>query len=134
MSPTKRRQRRERPAARADAAPAAASPAPDKPPGRCRTCNAVPVPGASFCHRCGSPVTSLPPLPVWRWRTFPVYAGLVLGGFIGMYMGFVAGLSDNQTLSTVVFVIWATLLGFAVSKLFSRLLITRRWIKPRPRR
>jgi hypothetical protein len=78
------------------------------------------------------------PLAEWKWRTFPVYFAGSLGLFVGVYIGWLAGFiaadSKNQTVTTVVFVISAILLGFALSRVTTRFLLGRRWIKPRPRK
>ncbi len=80
----------------------------------------------------------LPPLPVWRWRTFPVYFAGALGLFIGVYVGYLVGFvhaeTDNGTPTLVVFVTASLLVGFGLSRVTSRFMITRRWVKPRPKR
>lgn len=75
-----------------------------------------------------------PALPEWKWRTFPVYFGFALGAFIGLYFGVIVAGVDNSTFTTVVFVGFALLLGFGLSRISTRFLINRRWVKPRPRR
>ena len=72
----------------------------------------------------------------WKWRTFPVFFAFALGLFIGVYAGFIAGVlkDENDTVSLVVFVIAALFLGFGFSRLTTRFMIERRWVKPRTRR
>lgn len=67
------------------------------------------------------------PMPKWEWRTFPVYFAFSLGGFIGLYMGLIAGATGNSTVSFVAFTIWAILLGFAFSRITSRWMMSRSW-------
>ena len=66
-------------------------------------------------------------MPKWQWRTFPVYLMFSLGGFIGLYMGLIAGATQNDTFTFVAFVFWAILLGFGFSRVTSRWLISRGW-------
>ncbi len=73
-----------------------------------------------------------PPLPEWQWRTLPVFFALSLGLFLGLYLGLFA--SNGGLAMTVIFVVVAGMLGLSISRLFSRFLIRRRIIKPRPRR
>ncbi|MBI5947712.1 MAG: hypothetical protein HY875_06215 [Chloroflexi bacterium] len=84
------------------------------------------------------PQAGLPPLPPWHWRTFPVYFAGALGLFLGVYAGYLVGFvhaeTGNGTPTLVLFVTAALLLGFGLSRLTSRLMITRRWVKPRPKR
>lgn len=86
----------------------------------------------------GQAPSSIPPLPVWHWRTFPVYFAGALGLFIGVYVGYLVGFvhaeTDNGTPTLVAFVTAALLLGFGLSRLTSRFMIARRWVKPRPKR
>jgi hypothetical protein len=72
------------------------------------------------------------PMPEWKWRTFPVYFAFAMGGFIGLYFGVIVQATDNSALTTVVFVGFALLLGFGLSRLTTRFLISRQWVKPRP--
>jgi hypothetical protein len=78
---------------------------------------------------------ALRPLPQWRWRTFPVFCALSIGLFIGVYAGWFAGFiaadQDDQTLTTVVFIVAALFLGFSLSRLTTRFIVSRNWIKPR---
>ncbi len=77
-------------------------------------------------------------LPEWRWRTFPVYFAFSLGAFIAAYVGVLAGIAEerggNQTPVLVLFITVALLLGFAFSRLTTRWLLTRRFMKDRGRR
>ena len=75
-----------------------------------------------------------PPMPGWKWKTFPVYFAFSIGGFIGLYFGVIVAGVDNSTFTTVVFIGFALLLGFGLSRISTRFLISRRWVKPRPRR
>jgi len=72
----------------------------------------------------------------WKWRTFPVFFAFALGLFIGVYAGFISGVlkDENDTVSLVVFVVAALFLGFGFSRLTTRFMIERRWVKPRQRR
>lgn len=66
-------------------------------------------------------------MPKWEWRTFPVYFAFALGGFIGLYMGLVAGATSNNAFSLVVFTFWALLLGFGFSRITTRWMMSRGW-------
>jgi hypothetical protein len=66
-------------------------------------------------------------MPKWDWRTFPVYFAFSLGGFIGLYMGLIAGSTANNTVSLVVFTVWAILLGFGFSRITSRWMMSHNW-------
>ena len=68
-------------------------------------------------------------MPKWKWRTFPVYFAFAIGGFIGLYMGLIAGATDNGALTAVVFGIWAVLLGFGLSRFTSMWLLSRGWTR-----
>ena len=74
------------------------------------------------------------PLPDWRWKTFPVYFAFAVGAFIGLYVGVIVQGVNNTTFTTVVFVVFAMLLGIGLSRLSTRFLLSRHWIKPRPRK
>ena len=76
----------------------------------------------------GSP----PPLPEWRWRTMPVFTALSFGLFAGMILG--PAITGTGIAGTVTFLIVAGMLGYAVSRLLTRLLMRRGVIKPRARR
>ncbi len=72
------------------------------------------------------------PMPVWRWRTFPVYMAFAVGGFLGLYMGLLAGATGGDSVFTMVaFVFWALLLGFGLSRLVSRWMLSRGWSRAR---
>lgn len=75
-----------------------------------------------------------PPLPEWKWRTFPVYFGFAIGAFIGLYFGVIVASAGNSAFTMVVFIGFALLLGFGLSRISTRFLISRRWVKPRPRK
>jgi hypothetical protein len=94
--------------------------------------------GASAGTPARSVDPAITPMPNWRWKTFPVYfaltAGLMLGVYLGWIAGFVASDQGNQTPTTVTFIVAALLFGFALSRLSTRWLISRRWIKPRAKK
>jgi len=73
--------------------------------------------------------------PQWKWKTFPVYFAASLALFVGVYVGFLAGYlqfeEDNATVGTAVFIVSAIFLGFGFSRLTTRFLLSRQWIKPR---
>ena len=71
-------------------------------------------------------------MPVWHWRTFPVYFMFSLGGFIGLYMGIIA--SGGGVVSIVAFTFWAILLGFGLSRFTSRWMISRGWHRTQRKR
>ncbi|HEY5477710.1 MAG TPA: hypothetical protein VIK11_13470 [Tepidiformaceae bacterium] len=71
-------------------------------------------------------------LAPWHWRTFPVYFAFSLGGFIGLYMGIISQSVNNSILSLVVFILFASLLGFGLSRITTRVMVTRNWVRPRP--
>lgn len=83
-------------------------------------------------------VDTKPALPVWRWKTFPVYFAFALGGFIGAYAGYITGFvhsdSGNSVPSTVMFGVAALLLGFGVAKIGVRGLMGWGVIRPSARR
>jgi hypothetical protein len=69
-------------------------------------------------------------MPAWHWRTFPVYFAFAVGGFVGLYMGLIAGAAandGNDLVWVVTFAFWAILLGFGLSRLTSRWMISRNW-------
>ena len=66
-------------------------------------------------------------MPAWHWRTFPVYFAFSVGGFLGLYMGLIAGATANSTVQLVFFVVWALLLGFGFSRLTSRWMLSHSW-------
>jgi predicted lipid-binding transport protein (Tim44 family) len=74
------------------------------------------------------------PLPEWKWKTFPVYLGTTLGLFIGLYVGIVVQALGDSTLTTLTFVLFAMLLGFGLSRLTTRFMISRNWVRQRSRR
>ncbi len=75
---------------------------------------------------------SAPPLPEWRWRTLPVFAALSFGLFAGIMLG--AMVTGGGIVGTVVFLIVAGMLGLSVSRLLTRALMRRGFIRPRTRR
>lgn len=72
------------------------------------------------------------PLPEWQWRTFPVFFAFVLGGFIGVYTGLIAA-SASQTVQSVVFILFSSLMGFGLARLGTQWMKRRQVIKPRER-
>jgi hypothetical protein len=78
-------------------------------------------------------VAAVKPLTEWRWRTFPVFFALSAGLFIGLQLGVVVA-SANSTASLIIFIAVAVVLGLGLSRLTTRWLIERQWIKPRPKR
>ena len=74
-------------------------------------------------------------MPVWRWRTFPVYMAFSVGGFVGTWAGVFAmdnyNETNDSTYLTIVYVFWALLLGFGLSRLVSRWMISRGWSRAR---
>lgn len=71
------------------------------------------------------------PLPRWQWFTIPVFFAFAIGGFIGLELGVVAGSTNNGRLTMAVAVVFALILGLSFSRIFTRLAISRQWIKPR---
>ena len=71
------------------------------------------------------------PMPAWHWRTFPVYFAFAIGGFLGLYMGLIAGATSNSTITIVSFAFWAILLGFGFSRFTSRWMMSRGWARQR---
>ncbi len=74
------------------------------------------------------------PLPEWKWRTFPVYFAFALGGFVGLYMGLIAGASEGTAWFTFFSIFWAVLLGAGFSRLSTRWILSRRWTRGQARR
>lgn len=96
----------------------------------------------SAAHAPGQPASPLQArsvggrsLPEWRWRTFPVYFAFSLGAFIAAYVGVLAGIAEeksgNETPVLVLFVSVALLLGFGMSRITTRWLLTRRFSRAR---
>jgi hypothetical protein len=80
--------------------------------------------------------TNVPsPLPEWRWRTFPVYFAFALGAFIFTYVGVVVGATSdsNGPAVFVLFITVALLMGFGMSRITTRWLLTRRFARNRNR-
>lgn len=77
---------------------------------------------------------SAPALPEWRWRTLPVFAALSFGLFVGIVLGGTPVVAGGGIVGTVVFLIVAGMLGLSVSRLLTRGLMRRGFIKPRVRR
>ncbi|MEO9256625.1 MAG: hypothetical protein ABI305_13880 [Tepidiformaceae bacterium] len=71
------------------------------------------------------------PLPKWQWFTIPVFFAFAIGGFIGLELGVVAGSTNNGRLTMAVAVIFALILGLSFSRIFTRLAVSKQWIKPR---
>ncbi|MEO6397174.1 MAG: hypothetical protein ABIP13_01785 [Tepidiformaceae bacterium] len=73
-------------------------------------------------------------MPPWKWKTFPVYFAFSVGGFVGLYFGVIVQSVGNSALTYAVFVTFALLLGFGLSRLTTRFLLSRNIVKPRPAR
>ncbi len=74
------------------------------------------------------------PMPVWQWKTFPVFFAFAVGAFVGVYAGFIAGAVGDETASLVMFIAVAVLLGFALSRFTTRWMMAHNWVRPRKRR
>ncbi|GIW12913.1 MAG: hypothetical protein KatS3mg062_0352 [Tepidiforma sp.] len=61
-----------------------------------------------------------------------MFFAFALGGFIGLYMGLLASVSDSAFLFASV--VWAVLLGAAFSRLSTRWILSRRWNRAQQRR
>ena len=78
-----------------------------------------------------------PPGPIWKWRTFPVYFAFALGAFIGLYAGILGSALQDEGegwFLTATFIGVAIMLGLGFSRLSTRWLMDRNWIKPRSAR
>ena len=73
-------------------------------------------------------------MPEYHWRTFPVYFAFAVGGFIGLYVGIIVQATGNSMAATIAFVAFALMLGFGLSRLMVRFMVTHQWVKPRPRK
>ena len=58
---------------------------------------------------------STPALPIWNWRTFPVFAAFGFGGFIGMIVG-----AETGIIATIGLFGFVGILGFSLSRLAIR--------------
>lgn len=70
----------------------------------------------------------------WRWRTFPVCFAFSIGAFIGLYLGVIAQVATdagNNFLSSGIFIAIALMMGLGFSRLSTRWLTSRRWIRQR---
>lgn len=77
------------------------------------------------------------PMPDWKWRTFPVFAALSLGLFIGVLFGSAAGAAANAGNDIGLLIAWgvaAILVGIAFSRLTTRWMISKQWVKPKPKK
>jgi predicted lipid-binding transport protein (Tim44 family) len=91
-------------------------------------------PGPSALTEGGAAATAAARrFPEWHWRTFPVFCALAGGLFGGMYLGIIAA-AVGGVFSIAVFIVIAVLMGLALSRLSTRWLLERNWIKPRTRR
>lgn len=80
------------------------------------------------------PGSARPPGPNWKWRTFPVYFAFSLGIFIGLYLGILGAAMQDEGegwFLTAAFIGVAVMLGLGFSRLSTRWLMDRNWIKPR---
>jgi hypothetical protein len=75
-----------------------------------------------------------PPLPEYRWRTFPVYFALFLGMFVGLELGLIAGWLESGLLTTFFSAVVAVFLGFGIARLVVFWMMNHNWVKPRPKR
>jgi hypothetical protein len=85
----------------------------------------------------GQPAPASTPSLGWKWRTFPVYFAFALGSFLGVYAGILsAWLNDEgeSWLATSIFIAVAIMMGLGLSRLTTRWLVTRRWIRTRQQR
>ena len=62
-----------------------------------------------------------------------MFFALAAGLFIGLQLGVIVT-TASSSVSIVVFIFVAVILGLALSRLTTHWLIQRRWIKPRPKR
>ena len=76
----------------------------------------------------------LQPMPTWRWRTLPVFFMFSVGAMIGLQIGLIAGDTQNTGLFLGATTAIALMLGLGFSRLATRFLLSRQWIKPRPKR
>lgn len=81
-----------------------------------------------------TPTAQPVPLPPWKWRTFPVFFMFSLGGFLGLYMGVIAGAAESGAFFTVFSIIWAVMLGAAFSRLSTHWIVSRRWARRQAKR
>lgn len=79
------------------------------------------------------PQPARPAIPQYKWRTFPVYFAFWLGALIFLELGIIAGATGDSTFTTVISVIVAMFLGFGVARLAVVFMMSRQWIKPRPK-
>lgn len=75
-----------------------------------------------------------PPGPVWKWRTLPVFFAFALGGFLGVHIGAISWATDDTTPWFIGVVVFAMMLGLALSRIVTRLLVAHAFIKARPKR
>jgi hypothetical protein len=76
------------------------------------------------------PVHAPPPVPQYKWKTFPVYFAFWLGALIFLWLGIIAGATGNTTFSTVVQVVVALFLGFGMARLVTTWMREHNWVKP----
>lgn len=76
----------------------------------------------------------LQPMPEWKWATLPVFFMFSLGLMIGLQVGVIAGYADSSGLFLGASAIIALMLALGFSRLMTRFLLSRNWIKPRPAR
>ena len=74
-----------------------------------------------------------PPLPEWKWKTFPVYFAFWAAALIFLELGIIAGDTGQSTFTTVVTVVVALFLGFGVARLTTTWLRQHDWVKARPK-
>lgn len=84
----------------------------------------------------GSPAAQpqQPSLPQWRWRTFPVFLSAALALFVGVQVGAAVGAADGTGPYTIASMVTALILSFGLSRLVTRWMQRRGWIRPRPQK
>lgn len=99
---------------------------------RGRTATAVAEPELTDAKK--NEASGVLPMPEWHWRTMPVFFAFSLGGFIGLELGIIAGSVDNNGITFAALTVFALMFGLAFSRVMTRFLLSRRWIKPRTRK
>lgn len=75
-----------------------------------------------------------PPLPSWKWKTLPVYLALTGGIFLGFNGGLAVGASGNSTLALGTSLGVAVLLGFGLSRVTTKWMVSRNWVSKTAKR
>jgi hypothetical protein len=92
------------------------------------------IPGAAQTATPGPAATPKPPVPEFKWKTFPVYFAFWLGALIFLELGIIAGATGNSAFTTVISAVVALFLGFGVARLAVNWMMRHNWVKPRPKR